>query len=364
MLYELFARPLLFRMDPERVHELVAKRLEEAEQSERVMAFLDRHYAFEDARLKTTVFGIPFDNPIGVAAGFDKNARLTHVLPRLGFGFVEIGTVTSEPQAGNPRPRMFRLPEDQALVNRLGFNNEGAEAVAARLAKAGPAPSPVGINIGKLRSVAKEDAVKDYVHTFEKLYPFGDYFVVNVSSPNTPGLRELQERTHLLALLGSLTERAKELAHVRGAKPKPILVKVAPDLTEESLVDAVHVARESGASGIVATNTTISREGLRTKGSVAQEAGGLSGRPLKERATWFTRRIFEETGGDLPIIGVGGIFTGEDAYERIKAGASLVQLYTGFVYGGPSTAMRVNRELAELLERDGLTVQDAVGTAE
>ena len=359
VLYRL-ARPLLFRVDAEKMHEFALRRLESWGRSERLTKALRNRYFMEDARLSQELWGLRFPNPVGIAAGFDKNARLVDTLPHLGFGFVEVGTVTSEPQSGNPKPRMFRLPQDQALINRLGFNNEGAETVAARLAKSGPHMVPVGVNIGKARRVPNAEATADYLRTFEKLWPYGDYFVVNVSSPNTPGLRELQARESIDDILSALKARNAELARQQGARPRPLLVKVAPDLQPKELEELVEVAKAQRLDGIIATNTTTSRAGL--KKDVRQE-GGLSGAPLRERSTRVIRDIHALTDGRMPIIGVGGVFDAEHAWEKLLAGASLVQLYTGFIYGGPATASLINEGLVELMEENNVAhLADVVGT--
>ena len=359
MLYHL-ARPVLFKMDPEKAHELISHNLARAAAVPGVRAGMRAAYRYEHPLLETQVWGLRFPNPVGIAAGFDKNAHLANVLPDLGFGFVEAGTVTSAAQSGNPKPRMFRFPEDKALINRLGFNNEGADAVAARLERQGKPGVPLGVNIGKLKVVPNEHAVEDFVKTYTRLFPYGDYFVVNISSPNTPGLRELQDRGHLTALLSALTQRRRELAAASGRAPPPLLVKVAPDLTREQLDDVVTVAREFALDGLIATNTTLSREGLSRS---TDEAGGLSGAPLRERAQEVLRYLHQASDGKIPLIGVGGLFTAEDAYQRIRAGASLLQLYTGFIYGGPDTVKRINRGLVERLRKAGYrSVAEAVGS--
>jgi len=359
VLYDL-ARPVLFRMDPERVHEMAVRRLEAWGRSERVAKTLRARYFMEDPRLSQELWGLRFPNPVGIAAGFDKNAKLVNVLPHLGFGFVEVGTVTSEAQAGNPKPRMFRLPKDKALINRLGFNNEGADAVAGRLARSGARMVPVGVNIGKARRVPNAEATADYLRTFEKLYPYGDYFVVNVSSPNTPGLRDLQARESMEELVRALKSKNADLARAQGARPRPLLVKIAPDLQPKDLEGVVEVARAEKLDGLIATNTTVSRAGLKT--SIQQE-GGLSGAPLRDRSTAMIREIHAMTEGRIPIVGVGGVFTAEHAWEKILAGASLVQLYTGFIYGGPATAREINEGLVELLAQTGHEhLADVVGT--
>ena len=350
----------MFRFDPERIHEFAMRRLEAAGRSERLTRMLRSRYFMESPKLSQELWGIRFPNPVGIAAGFDKNARLVNVLPHLGFGFVEVGTVTSEPQAGNPKPRMFRLSKDKALINRLGFNNDGADVVAARLAKSGAHMVPVGVNIGKLRKVPNQEAVADYLRTFEKLFPYGDYFVVNVSSPNTPGLRELQGREFLEELVRALKAKNADLSRQQGGRPRPLLVKIAPDVLPKDLEGILHVTRSERLDGIIATNTTTSRVGLKSN---VQQEGGLSGRPLAERSTKLIREIHQQTDGNVPIVGVGGVFTAEDAWEKIRAGATLVQLYTGFIYGGPATPSRVNEGLVELLEQNGYEhVADAVGT--
>jgi dihydroorotate dehydrogenase len=343
MFYKSFVRPLLFQLDPERVHGLATTGLHQARFAARAM---ESFLSVDDPRLQVEVFGLRFKNPVGLAAGFDKDAELVPIWPALGFGFVELGTITAKAQPGNPRPRLFRLPQDKAIINRMGFNNDGAEAVAARLRKLKPATLhriPVGINIGKSKVTPLEEAVDDYLFSFNTLYEFGDYFAVNVSSPNTPDLRKLQDKDALAELLGALSARNREL------QSKPLLVKIAPDLSWGQIDDVLQVIADAGLSGIVATNTTIGREGLRTRAKRANETGGLSGGPLRARATEIIRYISKATEGRLPIVGVGGIFTGADAFEKLEAGASLVQLYTGFIYEGPLALRSINRELAGLL---------------
>jgi dihydroorotate dehydrogenase len=306
-------------------------------------------YAVDDDRLRTEAFGLEFDTPVGVAAGFDKNAELPSVLTALGFSHVEVGGVTAERQPGNPRPRLFRLPEDGALVNRMGFNNEGADRIGTRLDDANLPDAPVGINIGKSKSTPLDDAVDDYRYTYERVADAGDYFVVNVSSPNTPGLRELQNRESLERILGGLVD----------AGAAPLLVKLSPDLAAPAIEEALAVVDDLNLAGVVATNTTVERPpGLRNPNKA--ERGGLSGKPIEERATGTIRFIAERT--DVPVVGVGGITDAEGAYRKIRAGASVVQLYTGLVYEGPSLARDINRGLLDLLERDGFdSVDEAVG---
>ncbi|MCW5943595.1 MAG: quinone-dependent dihydroorotate dehydrogenase [Fimbriimonadaceae bacterium] len=329
--YDRLVRPLLFRLDPERVHEWAFSLLERGW----IRATVYRHSILEQ-----TLFGVRFSNPLGLAAGFDKDARAVSAWRGLGFGFAEVGTVTPRPQPGNPRPRLFRLPEDGAIVNRMGFNNQGATAMAARLCAARPG-LPIGINLGKNKDTPLAEAAGDYAAAFSLLRNHGDYFVVNVSSPNTPGLRTLQDRSSLLEIV-------KAVQSVDATKP--LFVKVAPDLEPSALEDAAAVIDEANLTGVIATNTTLSRVGLCRD---PNEAGGLSGRPLRDRSDEVLRSL----AGLLPnrtLIGVGGVFGGEDVYRKLRLGASLVQVYTGWVYGGPSSAPRMLRELAALLERDGI----------
>ena len=347
-------------MDPERVHESVTARLEQWGRSPRRLKVLDTFYGVEEPSLATELWGIRFPNPLGIAAGFDKNARVAHVMPHLGFGFVEIGTVTALAQDGNPRPRLFRVPEERALVNRLGFNNEGAEAVAARLASRGTPLVPLGVNIGRSRAVPNEDAAHDHEASLAKLWPYASYLVVNVSSPNTPGLRDLQAREALVPLVRTLQGRNRELAEACGARAKPLLVKLSPDLADEDLAEVSRALGDLDVAGIVATNTTVRRDGLR---STAPE-GGLSGRPLAARSTEVVRLVHKATDGRLPIVGVGGVAGASDAWEKIEAGASLVQAYTGFIYEGPGFARRVCQGLARRVKEGGFgSFAEAVGAA-
>ncbi|MFC6767073.1 quinone-dependent dihydroorotate dehydrogenase, partial [Natrinema soli] len=309
-------------------------------------------YQYRHPALEVDLFDATFPNPVGVAAGFDKNAEVTHALAALGFGFVEIGTVTPYPQAGNDRPRLFRLREDEAMVNRMGFNGQGMERVKSRLEADGTPTVPLGVNVGKMNSSSEREAIEDYRRVFDRLSPFADYVVVNVSCPNTPDEFDEGSPEHLRAIFETL--------EAENDRDVPILVKIGPDEPEESVFDLIDIVREFDLDGIVATNTSTSREGLESPRR--EEWGGLSGKPLADRSTAVVRSIAEYTGGDLPIIGVGGVDSPATAYEKIRAGASLVQLYTGFVYEGPSTAKRINRGLVELLERDGFSsVEDAVG---
>ncbi len=340
MLYERVVRPALFSLDAETVHERTLRLLAcFGPLLRRLRPLLG---AVDHPRLGRTVWGLRFPNPVGLAAGFDKHGRCLDAWEGFGFGFVEVGTVTARPQPGNPRPRLFRLPADLALVNRLGFNSEGAEAVAVRLKAAGPRAIPVGVNIGKSAAAPLEGAAADYEASFDRLAPLADYVVINVSSPNTPGLRDLQAPDQLRALLGRLAARNRVLPPGRTGRPRPLLVKLSPDLTPAELEAALAAATAAGIDGVVATNTTTSRAGLQTP---FEEPGGLSGRPLAARARAVVATVHRLTGGRLPIIGVGGLFTADDVRAMLEAGATLVQLYTGFVYGGPLTVWRICRGL-------------------
>ena len=309
-------------------------------------------------------FGLTFANPVGLAAGFDKNGTAAQALAALGFGFIEVGSVTSEPQPGNPRPRLFRLPRDRALINRAGFNNCGARQLAENIKRHRP-DCVLGVNLGKSRRIAIEGAVPDYLETFAVVYDVADYLAINVSSPNTPSLRELQRPEGLRNLLESLQQRNAELARQYAlSEPKPLLLKIAPDLTEPEIESIVEVAMGAGISGIIATNTTVRRDDLLTSNEyvTACGEGGLSGAPLRQRSNQAVALIYRLTRGALPIVGVGGVFTAEDAWEKICAGASLIQLYTGFIYEGPNVARQINEGLAGILKREGFhSLDDAVG---
>ncbi|HYH82679.1 MAG TPA: quinone-dependent dihydroorotate dehydrogenase [Longimicrobium sp.] len=362
MLYDLL-RPFLFTLPAETAHHVGSGLLSLAPPP--VRALVRSAVAVDDPALAIERFGIRFPNPVGLAAGFDKSGELFNALGALGFGFVEIGTVTALGQPGNPRPRLFRLPEDRALLNRMGFNNPGAEAVARRLRKTRIEPV-LGINLGKSKATPLEEATGDYLRSLELLEPFARYLVVNVSSPNTPGLRQLQDAAPLRELLRALRARAGELAAARGGEARPVLLKIAPDLTDPQLEEAAGIARDEGIAGIIATNTTVSREGLRTDAARVEAlgAGGISGAPVRARAREVVARIWQTTGGAMPIVGVGGIFTADDAWEMIRAGASLVQLYTGFIYRGPLVAREICIGLRERMKREGFaTLHDAVGSA-
>lgn len=348
MFYPLLRR-LAFTLDPETAHRLSIAALELLQAGQAKPAPALTHQL-----LTQDLWGIRFLNPVGLAAGYDKNAELPLVWSRLGFGFAELGTLTAHAQPGNPRPRIFRLPRHGALINRLGFNNAGADAAAARLAPllSTPRPVPLGFNLGKSRTTPIEAAADDYCRSCAAVFPFADYLVVNVSSPNTPELRTLQEPDRLARLFEAILTRIRGLARAANATPTPLLVKIAPDLTDRQIVEIVRLARDVGVAGLIATNTTVERPGL---GPASHEAGGLSGRPLAARATEVVRLAYRVSEGTLPIIGVGGIFSAEDAYERIRAGASLIQIYTGMVYEGPFLARRIVRGLIQLLEKEGVS---------
>jgi dihydroorotate dehydrogenase len=297
-------------------------------------------YCISDSRLEREVFGIRFPNPVGLAAGFDKDAKLFNELADFGFGFIEIGTLTPKPQPGNPPKRLFRLKADQAIINRMGFNNGGVAAAANRLKKAHRVL--IGGNIGKNKNTPNNEAVSDYLSAFESLYEVVDYFVVNVSSPNTPGLRELQDREPLTKLLLELMRKNAELAEYAHQSPKPILLKIAPDLTDDQLLDIITIVEETQIAGVIASNTTLSRENLKSTSELTDQAGGLSGKPLRARATEVIRFLHQKSQGAFPIIGVGGIHSPEDAWEKLEAGATLVQIWTGFIYEGPGLIKRIN----------------------
>jgi dihydroorotate dehydrogenase len=342
--YKHLAKPLLFKLDAERAHHFIFDNLKRAARLPGTTAVLRSLYNYQHPSLERELFGLKFPNPVGLAAGLDKNAVLTDELAALGFGFVEIGTVTPRPQPGNPQPRLFRLPDDEALINRMGFNNDGAEAVAARLRLRHDRHLIIGGNIGKNKDTPNEQAGDDYVAAFKALADVVDYFVVNVSSPNTPGLRQLQDKEPLIKLL----QQVQEVNQARPT-PRPLLLKIAPDLTDAQLDDILDIARETQLSGLVATNTTIARPTtLRTPTPTiaAHGAGGLSGRPLRARATEVIRYLHQRSQGSLPIIGAGGIHSAHDAQEKLAAGATLVQLYTGFIYEGPALVKKINQMLA------------------
>jgi dihydroorotate dehydrogenase len=398
-IYQLVIRPILFsglQADPEWLHQQTLGWLRSLQENSTRLpaswakARLERSLALADPRLEQTLWGLKFPNPVGLAAGFDKDGVAAAIWPALGFGFAELGTVTLHPQSGNPPPRLFRLPQDRAALNRMGFNNQGAESLAMRLQDwreesyspllAGEGPGvrsdtqhstlntphflqhsiPLGINLGKSKVTPLEEAADDYLGSFKKLKELGDYFVVNVSSPNTPGLRSLQSSEQLSAILDALQQENQG--------QRPLLVKIAPDLEWEAIADVLQLAQTYKLAGIIATNTTIARDNLQTQiikstgKDVREEAGGISGAPLKDRSTAVIHFIWQQTQGQLPIIGVGGIFTAEDAWEKIAAGASLIQVYTGWIYEGPWMVRRILEGLLSKLEERGLSsVQEAIG---
>lgn len=340
-MYKIFIKPIFFLFQPENIHHLVFKIIKIICKIPGVPLLIKNCYQVNDKRLQRNIFGLTFPSPVGLAAGFDKDAKLFDELGYYGFGFIEIGTVTPLAQPGNEKPRMFRLLKDDAIINRMGFNNEGADAAAIRLKKR-KTTIIIGGNIGKNKITPNEEAVLDYEKCFESLFDYVDYFVVNVSSPNTPGLRELQDKKPLTKLLF----RVKEL-NSKKKNPKPILLKISPDLTNEQLDDIIIIVKETKIDGIVATNTTISREHLLTPNPqlLTIGAGGLSGKPLSKRATEVIKYLSDKSAKAFPIIAVGGIHTPEDAIEKLNAGACLVQIYTGFVYEGPGIAKRINKEI-------------------
>ena len=336
-MYKSIVRPIFFLFDPEKIHYFTFSLVKTLCKIPFVASIFRSLYLVEDKRLERTLFGITFKNPVGLAAGFDKNAVLYNELANFGFGFVEIGTVTPKPQLGNDKPRLFRLKKDEALINRMGFNNEGSLKAADQLRKR-KSKIIVGGNIGKNKMTANLDAVYDYLKAFNDLYPYVDYFVVNVSSPNTPNLRALQEKEPLTYLLKTLKRE-----NGRKSKPKPILLKIAPDLTESQLDDIIDIVNTVKIAGVIATNTTVSRENLTTDTSevAAIGAGGVSGKPLKDHSTEVIRYLHQKSNGAFPIIGVGGIYSAADALEKLEAGASLVQIYSGFVYEGPGLVKEI-----------------------
>ncbi|MFL9837404.1 quinone-dependent dihydroorotate dehydrogenase [Flavobacterium sp. ST-75] len=339
-MYKSLIRPVLFRFDPEKIHYFTFSTIRFLNSIPGMQSVLKSMFEVNDPRLEREVFGLKFKNPVGLAAGLDKDAKLYKELGNLGFGFIEIGTLTPKPQDGNPKKRLFRLREDGGLINRMGFNNGGVAEAVERLKKnpKGKGHVLIGGNIGKNKVTPNEDAVSDYEICFDALYDYVDYFVVNVSSPNTPNLRELQDKEPLTQLLQTLQDKNQ-------AKPiqKPILLKIAPDLTDSQLLDIIDIIQTTKIAGVIATNTTISREGLQSENK--KETGGLSGKPLTKRSTEVIRFLSEKSNKAFPIIGVGGIHTAEDAIEKLEAGASLIQLYTGFIYEGPGLIKAINKKL-------------------
>ncbi|WP_405410031.1 quinone-dependent dihydroorotate dehydrogenase [Maribacter sp. Asnod1-A12] len=343
-MYRLFIRPLLFLLDPEKVHHISFSSIKFFSKIG-LSGLIKSMFVVEDKRLERELFGLKFKNPVGLAAGFDKNAVLYNELSDFGFGFVEIGTLTPKPQEGNPKKRLFRLKEDKAIINRMGFNNHGVFEAVENLKKNHKVL--IGGNIGKNKVTPNNEAIKDYLICFDALFDHVDYFVVNVSSPNTPGLRELQDKEPLTALLNELQLENAKQSNRKSTVRKPILLKIAPDLTDSQLLDIIEIVKTTSIDGIIATNTTISRENLKSHALLTEEVGGLSGVPLKERSTEVIRFLAEKSNKAFPIIGVGGINSAEDAIEKLEAGADLVQLWTGFVYEGPALVKEINKALIE-----------------
>ncbi len=339
-MYKQIIRPILFYFDPEKVHYFTFSLIRIVSKIPGFSFLFRTIYGVNDKRLETEVFGLKFKNPVGLAAGFDKDATLYKELSNFGFGFIEIGTLTPKGQDGNPKKRLFRLKEDKAIINRMGFNNKGVLKAVEKLKKNNGVL--IGGNIGKNKLTPNEDAIIDYEICFDVLYNYVDYFVVNVSSPNTPNLRELQEKEPLTKLLQTLQN-----ANLAKSKPKPILLKIAPDLTDTQLLDIIDIVVETKIAGVIATNTTLSREGLTSENKV--ETGGMSGKPMKNRSTEVIRFLSEKSNKAFPIIGVGGINSAEDAIEKLEAGASLIQIYTGFIYEGPALVKAINKKILEKL---------------
>ncbi len=339
-MYKIFIRTVLFWFDPEKVHYFTFSLIRLLSKIPGFSSIFRSLYLVNDKRLETEVFGIKFPNPVGLAAGFDKDAKLYRELSNFGFGFIEIGTLTPVGQDGNPKKRLFRLKQDEAIINRMGFNNSGVQEAITRLKK--NKNVLIGGNIGKNKITPNENATQDYIVCFEALFDYVDYFVVNVSSPNTPNLRELQEKEPLTMLLKTL-----QTSNFKKIKPKPILLKIAPDLTDSQLLDIIDIVNETKIEGVIATNTTISREGLQSENK--KEVGGLSGKPLTKRSTEVIRFLSQKSNKSFPIIGVGGIHTPQDALEKLEAGASLIQLYTGFIYEGPKLVREINKAILKNL---------------
>ena len=338
-MYRKIILPILFLFDPEKVHNFTFLFFKISLNLPFIGFIIKKIYSVENKKLHKKIFGLKFNNPVGLAAGFDKNAKLYNELNCFGFGFIEIGTVTPEPQKGNPKKRLFRLVDDKGIINRMGFNNDGMHKITTRLKK--NKNVLIGGNIGKNKSTPNNQAVNDYLLCFNYLHDFVDYFVVNVSSPNTPNLRELQYKEPLIDILKSLKDE-----NIKKQKPKPILLKISPDLSKNNLSDIVDIVLSLKIDGIIATNTTIQRNSLKSKNM--NESGGLSGKPISERSNEVIRYISEKAKGSIPIIGVGGIHSAQDAIDKINAGADLVQIYTGFIYEGPSLVKSINKALVQM----------------
>ncbi len=346
-MYKFLIRPVLFLFDPEAVHHFSFWAIKFFSRLG-FSGLFRKMFSVNDPRLEREVFGVKFKNPVGLAAGFDKNAKLYNEFSDFGFGFVEIGTVTPKPQPGNPKKRLFRLKKDKAIINRMGFNNQGVFEAVEQLKKKHRVI--IGGNIGKNKVTPNKDAIKYYLICFEALFEHVDYFVVNVSSPNTPGLRELQDKEPLTKLLKKLKSQNSKLAKSLALKQKPILLKIAPDLTDDQLMDIIEIVADTKIDGVIATNTTIERKGLKSDLYITEENGGLSGKPLKNRSTEVIRFLSENSKKAFPIIGVGGIHSPEDALEKLEAGADLVQLYTGFIYEGPALIKKINKAILEKMD--------------
>ena len=339
-MYKKLLKPILFCIDPERVHEITFFFINLIFKIPFVSSLISKIYSLKNPILETEVFGIKFPNPIGLAAGFDKNAKLYNEFSNFGFGFIEIGTVTPLPQEGNPKKRLFRLVSDEAIINRMGFNNIGLEEVIKRLKY--NKGVIVGGNIGKNKITDFNNSIKDYLICFEKLYPYVHYFAVNVSSPNTEKLRDLQQKDLLKNLLEAIQKKNKSYSF-----PKPVLLKIGPDLSQDQLIDVIEVIAETSLDGIIATNTTLSRDNLTSSKDLVNQKGGLSGKPISKKSTNIIKFLHQKSNGSIPIIGVGGIMNPDDAIEKIKAGATLIQLYSGFVYSGPSIVKKINNAIID-----------------
>ncbi len=343
-MYKSIIRPILFLFSPETIHDFVFFCLKIGEKIPGIAFLVQKSLNFNHPKLERELFGIKFPNPIGLAAGLDKEAEVFNMFGHMGFGFVEIGTITPKPQSGNPKPRLFRLLDDKALLNRMGFNNHGMDCAIKNLRKKHHVI--IGGNIGKNKLTPNDQAIGDYLKCLESLHPYVDYFAINVSSPNTPNLRELQEAEPLKKILTALKEK-----NATFETPRPVLLKIAPDLNFSQIDSVLDIIKQTQIDGIIATNTSISRKGLQTPAEKVEKygTGGISGKPLKQRSTEIIKYINDKTNGQIPIIGVGGIFSAEDAIEKINAGASLVQLYTGFIYQGPAVVKKINKQLVNML---------------
>lgn len=355
-------RPLLFRRDPEAMHDLFMRAMTTINHSRLLMSGWKAMYrSSHQEQLTMSALGMLFSSPIGLSGGLDKQGQSVNAFAALGFGYIEVGTVTPLPQPGNPKPRMFRVPEDGAIINRLGFNSLGAKVVAHNLTQY-PSSIPLFMNIGKNKATPLDQANDDYITCMRELYSFAHAFVLNISSPNTEGLRSLHEMDRLQSLLQEARDENNRQAAAKGISPKPLLLKLSPDLEGEHVKGIVNLVQEIGIDGFIIANTTVSREGV-TNSTLAQETGGLSGKPIMKLSTDMVKHVYSLTEGRIPIIASGGVFSAKDAYDKIRAGASMVQVYTGMIYEGPGLIGRMNRELVEFLEQDGFErVEDAIGS--